>query len=231
MGCAADFAGLGEVNALPVAALVVARTITALSRCIRRPWAARAIAARGNTARGAFDFNTDEAAIAASEGGLTTLVRGECAASARACIEVAVEARAAVGEGGAGLTHLCAWWCVAACLVGDAHDITTDLREGPFMHGACEVDAGRVHQEGDAGVGLACIEGRGVTEPGEVGRGGGGLGLAVFGHGAESKCRKARPAARVRIATRSCKGGDERDECVFIEHRRRDDFGMALGRG
>lgn len=99
------------------------------------------------------------------------------------------------------------------------------------MHGAREVDAGRVHQEGDAGVGLACIEGRGMAEPGEVGRGGGRLGLAVFGHGTESKCRKARPAARVRIATRSCKSGDERDEGVFIEHRRRDGCGVALGRG
>ena len=48
MGCAANFAGLGKVNALPVAALVVAGTIAALSRRIGRPGPACAIAAGGN---------------------------------------------------------------------------------------------------------------------------------------------------------------------------------------
>ena len=230
MGCAANFAGLGKVNALPVAALVVAGTIAALSRRIGRPGPACAIAAGGNASRGAFDIDADEAAIAASEGGLAPLVRAECAACACACIEVAVKARAAVGEGAAGLTGLCARGCVAACLLRDAHDIATDFREGAFMHGACEVDAGRVHQEGDAGLGLACIEGCGVAEPGEVGRGGGGLGFAVFGHGTQAKCGKSRPTARVRIATCGCKVGDEGDEGAFIEYRMCDDYGMALGR-
>ena len=229
---ATSFAQLRKVNALPVcAALVVAGAVTTLARCIGRTGAAGAIGARRDTSRGALNLHTNQRPIATPKIRLAALIHGEGATRACPFVEAAMKARTAVREGGAGLTRLCAGRFMAACLLRHAHNIATDFREAPFVHGAREIDTWRAHQEGNAGLALRCIKRGWVTEPGEKGCGGGRLGLAVLRHRAKAQRRESRPAACVHIATCSCKIRDERNEGSLIEHRRRNGHGMALRRG